>query len=209
MVGLATSIHGLWQFLAFLIQFQHRHSKAMVTAIHWRIAPLLFAVCLLAGCNSQYATRMRLTRQIADLTKETADLLSTIKDKPSAAAAAPKLDSLCDRMATLTEQFGAIDTEDEIYVGQEQAIVVEEHAQWIAEHSRLMLQQHRISQIPEAKAALGGAWTKLTGGMYDAGGPFGPGGAMDLGEALKTGGISPEGIRPANLPAVKQAEATK
>jgi hypothetical protein len=144
---------------------------------------------LSTACNSQYATRMSLTRQMTEATKETADLLATVKDKQSAEAAAPNLKPLVERIQSLGDRFEAMDTEDEIYVGRQDQRVLEESGKMFAEHARLMQEQYRIGQIPEARKALGEAWARLTGGAFDPGGLMAPGGEMDLGRGLNAGGV--------------------
>jgi hypothetical protein len=126
---------------------------------------------LLAGCDNHYATRMALTKRATAATKETADLLATVRDQASAAAAAPKLKDLTARMRTIDEEFEALDTEDELYLGAEN-VVLAEHGNWLVEHTRLMQEEARIGQNAELRTALGDAWTGLTGGMFDPGGPL-------------------------------------
>ena len=48
-----------------------------------------------------------------------------------------------------------------------------------------MQEQLRVSKIPGATEALGEPWQRLTGGAYDPGGVFTPGGAMDLGQGVR------------------------
>lgn len=138
---------------------------------------------LLAGCDSSFVARQALVRQLMAVTKETADLLATVKDKPTAQAAAPQLLTLVERSGTLSERLEELD-EDADDLGSDPA-AIEEYGQWIAEHSRLMQEQHRIGQIPDAREGLGEGWERLTGGAYDPGGIFAPGGAMDLGQGAK------------------------
>jgi len=158
----------------------------MRTSAHFTLAAFLFLGGLLLsslGCNSQYSTRLSFTRQMTALTKETADLLATVQDKPSAEAAAPKLKVLVERMSKLGDEFEAMDTEDEIYLGQQDQTILEESGKWFAEQARLMQEQQRIGQNAEARDALGEVWRQMTGGAYDPGGPFAPGGESDLGQA--------------------------
>lgn len=146
-----------------------------------KMAAVLLTACLLAGCDTQYATRLRLTQQSAEITSETADLLASVQDRASAGAAAPKLEALRQRMAQLDDQFSAMDTEDEIYLGEENETILAEHGKWIAAQTRLMQEQQRIGANQEVREALGQTWIDLTGGMYDPGGPLAAGGEMDLG----------------------------
>ncbi|MCE9529099.1 MAG: hypothetical protein K8R36_23885 [Planctomycetales bacterium] len=113
-----------------------------------------------------------------NVSKETADLLATVKDRATAEGAAPKLKTLLKRADKLTEQLDAMDSEDGSYGTDE--VLLKELASWIAEHGRMMQEEQRISQIPEACSGLGETWQMLTGGAYDKGGVFAPGGVMDL-----------------------------
>ena len=143
--------------------------------------PILFAglLCLfLVGCGNSVAARRSLTKQLTNVSKETADLLAIVKDKGTAEGAAPKLKALLERADKLTEQLDAMDAEDGSYGNDEE--LLKELASWIAEHGRMMQEEQRISQIPEACAGLGETWQMLTGGAYDQGGVFAPGGVMDL-----------------------------
>ena len=102
------------------------------------MAAIVIGAALLLGCDSQYATRLRLTQQSAQVTSETADLLASVQDKVSAEAAAPKLQLLRQRMAQLDDQFSAMDAEDEIYLGEENETILAEHGKWIAAQTRFM-----------------------------------------------------------------------
>lgn len=124
-------------------------------------------------------------KQMIAATKETADLLATVKDKPTAQAAAPKLLALVEKVEKLGERLDELDAEAEDFGPDPE--VAEEVVPWIAEHSRLIQEQLRISRIPEAREGLGEGWDRLTGGAYDPGGVFAPGGAMDLGQGAKPG----------------------
>jgi hypothetical protein len=145
-----------------------------------KVAALFIGAAALAGCNSQHATRQRLTQQIAQVTSEAADLLASVQDKASAAAAAPKLQELMVRLTDLGEQFEALEMEDEVYLGDENEVILAEHAKYIAAHVRLMQEQQRIGANQELREGLGKTWQDLTGGMYDPGGVLGAGGQMDL-----------------------------
>ena len=135
------------------------------------------------GCGGSFAARQGLVKQLMAATKETADLLATVKDKPTAEAAAPKLLALVQRVEELGERLDELDAEAEDFGADPE--FAEEVVPWIAEHSRLMQEQLRIGKIPEAREGLGEGWKRLTGGAYDPGGVFAPGGAMDLGQGVK------------------------
>lgn len=141
-------------------------------------AGILAAV--LAGCGGEAAARKRLTTQLAAATKEMADLLATVKDRPSAEAARPKIQTLIEQVDDWTEQIDAM--EESVGVGDE--AVLESQGNWIGEHTRMMQEQYRVGQIPAAREGLGETWQQLTGGMYDPGGVFGPGGQMDMGKIV-------------------------
>ena len=162
------------------------------------MAIITVSAVLLVGCNSQYATRQRLTKQIAEVVNEVADLLATVQDKASAAAAAPKLQELAARMSKLGEQFEALDMEDEMYLGEENETVIAERGKYIAAHVRLMQEQQRIGANQELREGLGKAWRDLSGGMYERGGPLGVGGQMDLETTrqLGQGGAFPAPVPP-------------
>ena len=139
---------------------------------------LLLLLCAsVIGCGNSSAAQRTVTKQLMSATKEMADLLATVKDKPSAQAVAPKLLTLIDRVDKLNERLEEMETEDSYYHDTE---LLQEVGSWIAEHTRLMEEEHRISQIPQAREGLGEAWQQLTGGAYDPGGIFAPGGKMDL-----------------------------
>jgi hypothetical protein len=149
---------------------------------------------LLAGCNGQNATRLKLTQQMTQVTKETADLLATVTDKASATTAAPQMRLLTKRLLDLSERFDAFATEDDSFLSDGDQTLLAEHSKWIGEHVRLMQELQRIGANPEASEPLGEAWRELTGGMYDLGGPLAAGGQMDLGTTRQLG---PGGALPA------------
>jgi hypothetical protein len=153
--------------------------KSGAISIIWIFIPIATSFCVfLFGCGSSVAARRSLTKQLMNVSKETADLLATVKDKGTAEGAAPKLKALLERADKLTEQLDAMDSEDGSSGTDEE--LLNELASWIAEHGRMMQEEQRISQIPEACAGLGETWQMLTGGAYDKGGVFAPGGVMDL-----------------------------
>jgi predicted DNA-binding protein len=158
---------------------------------------LLLGTALLAGftgCESEAASRRRLTAKLATATKEMADVLAEIKDKPTATAARPKIQKLIEQVEDWTEQIDAQETS--VGIGDE--VTLESHGRWIGEHTRMMKEQYRIGQIPAAREGLGDTWKKLTGGAYDPGGVFGPGGKMDMG-AMANPAIPPD-AQPGNAP---------
>jgi hypothetical protein len=148
----------------------------------WRFLVLLLCT-FFAGCGGSFAAKQALIKQLTSATREMADLLTTVKDKPTAQAAAPKLLTLVERVEEMGERLDELDGEAEDFGPDPE--VAEGVAPWIAEHSRLMLEQLRISKIPAAREGLGEGWKRLTGGAYDPGGVFAPGGAMDLGQGVK------------------------
>jgi hypothetical protein len=153
---------------------------------------LTASLLLTVGCDNQYATRLQLTRESAQVTRAAVELLASVTDKASAESAAPKLEQLVARMADLDRQMAAFDETDEVYLGEENETILAEHAEWIAAQTRLMQEQQRIGANPELRAGLGTAWQDLTGGMYDPGGVMAAGGAMDLGTTRQLpGGESP------------------
>ena len=143
------------------------------------LLPILF-LCGLhasAGCGSAAANRERLAVQMTAVTKEAGDLLATVKDEATAKAAAPKLKAICNRMEKLTERLDEADPNTNFDSPSSKEL--EKYGQWMAEHSRLMQEELRVAQIPGATAALGEPWQRLTGGIFDPGGPMAPGGVMD------------------------------
>jgi hypothetical protein len=160
---------------------------------------LLLGLALAAaamGCSSDVAVRRSVTRQLGAATKEMADLLETVKDKPTAEAARPKVQALVKRVDRLTEELDSM--EESVGVGDEKLLA--EMGDWIAENTRMMREQYRIAQLPEARAGLGDTWMQLTGGAYDPGGVFGPGGKMDMGPIMNPA-MNPAGIQPPAVPA--------
>jgi len=141
-----------------------------------RLCATALLIGLAAGCGGEVAARRSLTQKLAGATKEMGDLLETVKDKPSAEAARAKIQSLMDKVDDWTEQVDAM--EESVGYGDE--ALLKAHGEWIGEHTRLMKEQYRIGQIPEAREGLGETWQQLTGGMYDPGGVFAPGGQMDM-----------------------------
>lgn len=153
--------------------------KSLTNSIILILIPIAALFCVfLVGCGNSVAARRSLTRQLMNVSKETADLLATVKDKATAEEAAPKLKTLLERADKLTEQLDEMDSEDGSYGTDEE--LLKEMGSWIGEHTRMMQEEQRISQIPEACAGLGQTWQMLTGGAYDKGGVFAPGGVMDL-----------------------------
>ena len=147
---------------------------------------LLCSFCLLAvlsqpGCESAVATRKRLVGEATKTTTAITDVLVTVKDEATAKAAAPKLEPLVDRLERTSAQLDEVDLalENEFHMASEKEL--EKFGQWMAEHSRLMQEELRVAQIPGATAALGEPWQRLTGGIFDPGGPMAPGGVMGMG----------------------------
>jgi hypothetical protein len=140
-------------------------------------ASLLVVSALAAGVGCGRSDRLDLMRQAASTTKETADLLATVHDQATAEAARPQLKVLAQRLHSVSEALERYqDRDDEFPSRAEEKI----GAAWIAQQSRLMQQEYRVGQIPAARTALGEPWQQLTGGTFDPGGMFAPGGEMDL-----------------------------
>jgi len=155
---------------------------------------LLFAAILLllaAGCDTEAAAKRRLSAKLAAATKEMADLLATVKDKPTAEAARPKIQTLIDRVDEWTEEMDSLETS----AGMGDEAVGESLGNWMVEQTRFMQEQARISQIPAAREGLGETWQELTGGAYDAGGVFAPGGRMDM-QRMKDAAAGMPGMPP-------------